>query len=291
MTIDISFNEIEEQKNDPRFNEQWTEGIFDVLDRIRVNCYELSEIHSYKYAYYKEIAKAYRIPIIVLSGINTFAAVGLDGALDPQHIGIITSLISLACGIITAVELYLNIQKKMENELISHKEYYKLSLEIYKTIKIEAHKRGVDGKTFLDDKFNAYEKLLQNSNDAKEYSVMKTDYLTPPLMEDISQQSETNDNHHRLLHYLKIPSIESFTAPQWHQMKKERAKRSEMRSQRRKTRNNNLVGIPENNSVSDDHSENVSIATQEDQFQVTAVIKDSKGNIIGKYDKEIVDNV
>lgn len=291
MTIDFSFNEIEKPKNDPRFNEQWTEGIFDVLDRIRVNCYELSEIHSYKYAYYKEIAKAYRIPIIVLSGINTFAAVGLDGALDPQYIGIITSLISLACGIITAVELYLNIQKRMENELISHKEYYKLSLEIYKTIKIEADKRGVDGKTFLDDKFNAYEKLLQNSNDAKEYSIMKTDYLTPPLMEDVTQQTDTDSHHHKLLHFLKIPSIESITSPQWHQMKKERAKRSEMRSHRHKSKYNNLVGIPENHSISDEHSENVSIATHEEQFPITAVIKDQKDNIIDKYTKEISEQV
>jgi len=290
MTIDTSLNEVDEPKEDLRFNEQWTEGIFDVLDRIRVNCYELSEIHSYKYAHYKEIAKAYRIPIIVLSGINTFAAVGLDGALDPQYVSIITSIISLACGIITAVELYLNIQKKMENELISHKDYYKLSLEIYKTIKIEAHKRGVDGKTFLDDKFNAYEKLLQNSNDAKEYSIMKTDYLTPPLMEDISQQAESNQQS-RLTHFLKIPSIESFTAPQWHQMKKERAKRSEMRSQRRKTKHIQLVGIPENHSESDDHSENVSVTTQDEQYPITAVIKDNKGNIIDKYNKEITENV
>ena len=138
MTVDISLNptNIQNEITDPRYNEQWTEGIFDVLDRIRVNCYELSEVHSYKYDYYKELAKAYRIPIIVLSGINTFAAVGLDGVMEPQHVSIITSLISLTCGIITAVELYLNVQKKMENELISHKDYYKLSLEIYKTFLI-----------------------------------------------------------------------------------------------------------------------------------------------------------
>ena len=274
MIIDSSSNLLNEQKQDLRFNEQWTEGIFDVLDRIRVNCYELSEIHSYKYAYYKEIAKAYRIPIIVLSGINTFAAVGLDGILTVQYISIITSLISLTCGIITAVELYLNIQKRMENELISHKDYYKLSLEIYKTIKIEAHKRGVDGKSFLDDKFNAYEKLLQNSNDAKEYSITKTDYLTPPLMEDIQQPNTNQEN--KVNNFLKFPSLESFTSPHWHQMKKERVKRSEMRShQRYKSRNGHLVGIPENDSENDEQSENVSLTTQEDDFPITAVIKEN----------------
>lgn len=286
MTIDSSSNVLNQQNQDLRFNEQWTEGIFDVLDRIRVNCYELSELHSYKYVYYKEIAKAYRIPIIVLSGINTFAAVGLDGILTVQYISIITSLISLTCGIITAVELYLNIQKRMENELISHKDYYKLSLEIYKTIKIEAHKRGVDGKSFLDEKFNAYEKLLQNSNDATEYSITKTDYLTPPLMDDIQQLNTNQEN--KVNHFLKFPSLESFTAHHWHQMKKERAKRSEMRShQRYKSRNGNLVGIPENYSENDEHSECISLTTQEDDFPITAVIKEKENNNINEINNKV----
>ena len=280
MSTDASYN-LPISIKDTRYNEQWTEGIFDVLDRIRVNCYELSEIHSYKYEYYKEVAKAYRIPIIVLSGINTFAAVGLNGALDPQHVGILTSLISLACGIITAVELYLNVQKKMENELISHKDYYKLSLEIYKTIKIEADKRGVDGKTFLDDKFNAYEKLLQNSNDAKEYSVMQTDYLTPPLMEDVKAQVD-NETSTKLSKYFKVPSFESITSPKWHQMKKERAKRSEMRSQRKNYPR--MVSIPESHSESYAQSDNASISTHGDiNDPITITIKDNKDNVLDKY--------
>lgn len=273
MNIDASLNI---SIKDTRYNEQWTEGIFDVLDRIRVNCYELSEIHSYKYEYYKEVAKAYRIPIIVLSGINTFAAVGLNDALDPQYVGILTSLISLACGIITAVELYLNVQKKMENELISHKDYYKLSLEIYKTIKIEADKRGVDGKTFLDDKFNAYEKLLQNSNDAKEYSVMQTDYLTPPLMEDVKAEVD-NENNRKPPNYFKVPSIESFTSPKWHQMKKERAKRCAMRS--RHKRHPPLVSIRETHSEGYAQSDSASISTQDDLTDpISITIKDQKDN-------------
>lgn len=283
MSTDASYN-LPISIKDTRYNEQWTEGIFDVLDRIRVNCYELSEIHSYKYEYYKEVAKAYRIPIIVLSGINTFAAVGLDGALDPHAVGIITSLISLACGIITAVELYLNVQKKMENELISHKDYYKLSLEIYKTIKIEADKRGVDGKTFLDDKFNAYEKLLQNSNDAKEYSVMQTDYLTPPLMEDVKAEVD-NETTTRLTRYFKVPSFEAITSPKWHQMKKERVKRCEMRSQRKNYPH--MVSIPENHSEGYAQSDTASISTHgEINEHIHVTIKDDKGNILDKYNRD-----
>ena len=271
MNIDLSHNIIK----DNRYNEQWTEGIFDVLDRIRVNCYELSEIHSYKYEYYKEFAKLFRIPIIILSGVNTFVAVGLDGTMKQQYVSIITSLISLSCGIITAIELYLNVQKKMENELLSHKEYYKLSLEIYKTIKIEADKRGMDGKTYLDDKFNSYEKLLQNSNDTKEYSVMQTDYLTPPLMEETKFQADHESNR-KVSNYFKVPSIESITSPKWHQMKKERIKRSELRSRSPNHKRSHLVSIPETHNEDYEHSENVSVSTHEElDDQITITIKDS----------------
>jgi hypothetical protein len=35
---------------------------------------------------------------------------------------------------LTSIELFLNIQKKMENDLMSHKDFYRLSIDIYKII-------------------------------------------------------------------------------------------------------------------------------------------------------------
>jgi hypothetical protein len=39
-----------------------------ILDKMRANCYELSEYHSYQYKFYKDKIIWFRVPIIVLSG-------------------------------------------------------------------------------------------------------------------------------------------------------------------------------------------------------------------------------
>jgi hypothetical protein len=155
-------DELKDKKtNDKR---EWTSKIEDILDRVRINCVNLSEYHSNKYYMYKSKLVYFRIPIIFLSGINTFASVGLQPFIGQGSISVITSIISLICGIITSVELFLNIQKKMEIELSSHKDYYRLSVEIFKVISLDRSKRTADGKAFLEEKFGEYEKLIQSSN-------------------------------------------------------------------------------------------------------------------------------
>jgi hypothetical protein len=73
-------------------------------------------------------------------------------------------ILSLICGVLTSIELFLNIQKKMENDLMSHKDFYSLSIDIYKIISLDRETRKVDGKTFLDQKFSEYEKLIESCN-------------------------------------------------------------------------------------------------------------------------------
>jgi hypothetical protein len=145
-------------------NYMWTTKMELILKIIRKEANVLSEYHNYKYDLYKSRLRYFRIPIIILSAINAFTAVGLQGYLAQELISIINAIVSLVCGIITSIELFLNVQKKMENELISHKDYYHLNLDIFKTITLEPDKRNIDGKSFLDDKFSEFQKLLQNSN-------------------------------------------------------------------------------------------------------------------------------
>lgn len=145
-------------------NYVWTTKMELILKIIRKEANILSEYHNYKYTLYKGRLRYFRIPIIILSAINAFTAVGLQGFLAQDLISITNAVVSLICGIITSIELFLNVQKKMESELNSHKDYYHLNLDIFKTITLEPHKRNVDGKSFLDDKFSEFQKLLQNSN-------------------------------------------------------------------------------------------------------------------------------
>jgi hypothetical protein len=171
-------------------NYGWTKRIEKVLDMVRINCAILSDHHSYKYQQYKKQLTYFRIPIIVFSAINAFAAIGLQPYMNQHSISTMNSAISLFCGILTSVELFLNIQKKMESELSSHKDYYILSVQIFKVISMERSQRKMDGRAFLDSKFSEYEKLIQNSNVSTSEST--NDIFSQPTLFLENHHSETN---------------------------------------------------------------------------------------------------
>jgi len=173
----------------------WTESIERILDKMRINCVNLSEYHMFKYRRYKRYLLFFRIPIIILSGANVFSAVGLQAYLSQPSISIINSIFSLVCGMITSIELFLNVQKKMETDLVSHKDYYRLSIDIYKVISLEKHIRKVDGKTFLDQKFSEYEKLIKSSNVFDSEYVFDTIATRVPIIPSITKFVSDSDRH------------------------------------------------------------------------------------------------
>ena len=142
----------------------WSDDIETVLENIRINCVLFSNHHKAKYFFYKSYLKYFRIPTIMLSGINSVISVGLSVYLKQQYVSNLTCLISLICGIITSLELYLSVQTSIENELLISKDFYLLSVTIQKTIRLERRNRGVSGKSFLDDQFSTYCKLIEQSN-------------------------------------------------------------------------------------------------------------------------------
>jgi hypothetical protein len=74
-------------------------------------------------------------------------------------------MLSLLSAIITSVEILLNLHKRMENELESHKSYYKLGFEIYNFIKLKPSERGsISPKEFLDTINKKYESLITSGN-------------------------------------------------------------------------------------------------------------------------------
>lgn len=174
----------------------WTESIERILDKMRINCVNLSEYHMFKYRRYKRYLMFFRIPIIVLSGANVFTSVGLQSYISQPSISIINSISSLICGIITSVELFLNIQKKMETDLVSHKDYYRLSIDIFKVISLERNIRKVDGKTFLDQKFSEYEKLIKSSNIFDGEYIFDTISSQFPIVPSITQFIDEKQKDH-----------------------------------------------------------------------------------------------
>ena len=52
----------------------------------------------------------------------------------------------------------------MEVELLAQREFYILSISIYKILQLDKENRNIDMKLFLEETFSQYQKLIENSN-------------------------------------------------------------------------------------------------------------------------------
>jgi hypothetical protein len=142
----------------------WSDSIEGVLDNIRTNCITLSKLHKQRYFELQSTLKYYRLPCIILNGANSIIAVGLQPYATQGAISLATSLIALTCGIIGSIELYFGIQKRLENDLISQRDYYLLSIDIFKTLSLDREIRPLPAKDFLEKSYNTYTKLIESSS-------------------------------------------------------------------------------------------------------------------------------
>jgi len=134
-----------------------------ILDKIRRNSIQLNYAHKTKYQKLRNKLVYFRLPTIVLSAINSVFSVGLSAYMEQQDVSVINCLISLVCGIIVSIELYLQIEKAMATEYDVSKSYYLLSIEIQKFLLTKRDNRTIDCLPFLDKSYNQYTKLFENS--------------------------------------------------------------------------------------------------------------------------------
>jgi hypothetical protein len=140
-----------------------SDDIETILDKIRRNSIQLNYAHKQKYQKLKNKLVYFRLPTIVLSAINSVFSVGLSAYMKQQDVSVINCLISLVCGIIVSIELYLQIEKAMATEYDVSKSYYLLSIEIQKFLLTKRDNRTIDCLPFLDKSYNQYTKLFENS--------------------------------------------------------------------------------------------------------------------------------
>lgn len=162
--------------------EEWSDDIEKILNDIRQNSVILSEFHNMKYFHLKSYLKYFRIPCIILSAFNSVFAVGLSSFMEQNLVSVINCIISLICGIIVSIELYMQIESSMREEVISCKNYYLLSVDIQKILLLERSNRQVKGKVFLDKCFTEYCKLYENSGLLKKQIKDSLTPLAPELI-------------------------------------------------------------------------------------------------------------
>jgi hypothetical protein len=159
--------ELAERKSDESSTESqngWSDDIEALLRDMEYNSGILSQIHKTNYLSLHEYIKYFKLPIIILSSVNSIFSVGLNAYLSQGLVSSINCLISLICGIISSIELYLGLQKKIENELLSYRDYYLLSVKINNCLKLKReHRTEPNGQLFLTDITNEYTGLFESS--------------------------------------------------------------------------------------------------------------------------------
>ena len=142
----------------------WSHDLEQRLEAIQDNSAQQAQISKQQYLDLMYIQKFFKIPVIVLSGINSVFAVGLNAYASQSAVSIINCLLAFVCATIGSIELYLNISKKIEVSLNSFQSFYLLSIKINNTLKLDReHRSELDGRKFLSDCLNEYEQLFSQN--------------------------------------------------------------------------------------------------------------------------------
>ena len=168
-----------------------------ILDKIRRNSIQLSWSHKQTYEKLKLKLYYFKLPTIVLSAINSVFSVGLSAYMKQQDVSVINCLISLVCGIIVSVELYLQLEKSLSIEYDVSKSYYLLGIEIQRFLLTKRENRTIDCQPFLDKSYNQYTKLFENSRLLKKsihdnLTDLQTDDKLPGITITPSQSAASN---------------------------------------------------------------------------------------------------
>lgn len=142
---------------------KWHDDEENILTVISKKAFDMSEFHKGNYLKLQDQLKYYKIPVIIISGINSVIAVGLSDYISQNVISVTNCVLALTCGIIGSIELYLKISENMNREYISGRDLYLLHIDIKKTLALEPQNRNVDGDVYLSSIYNKYIKTVSNA--------------------------------------------------------------------------------------------------------------------------------
>lgn len=156
-------------------NNNWTEEVNNILEKIRKNSIELSNRHRVNFYEYKGYSKYFDIPIIVVSVLSSSFSVGATSFLNQELVSVSTCGISMLVAILTSVKLYLQLDENIKKEFEMSKSFHTLALDLYMVLNLKTEQRNGDGLEFLNKKYSDYIKLIESSNLLRKH--LKKDFL------------------------------------------------------------------------------------------------------------------
>ena len=139
-------------------------GSDDLNDVIRLNSMKMYNKHKKKYLQLKKLVRYLNFTVIIFSFMTSIVSVGIQPYLEQKTISGITCLLGILCSIIGSLEMFFDITKQMENNLLASKEYYLLSDNIFKIKSFVKDNKLIKSIDLFQDSYNKYSKLIESSN-------------------------------------------------------------------------------------------------------------------------------
>ncbi len=134
----------------------WTKDQESICESVRQNCLYMSRENKKQYIKLKASLARYRLPVIILSAMNSVWSVGVSRYWDQHLISGVSCLISLIVGIISSIQLFYNIESKLEQTLLSQSQYYNLAISIYRQLSLDRKHRDSNGIEYLNEIYSKY---------------------------------------------------------------------------------------------------------------------------------------
>jgi len=172
----------------------WSQSVDSLLDKIRLNCIQLTNRHIQNHLYYKGASAYFEIPTIILSVFSGSFSVGSDSFINQESISFITCSISMVITILTSIKLYMKITENSSQEQGLAISFKTLALDIFKTLSLPNEDRGTDRLIYLNKIYNKYVNLVENSSILNQMNKQDNLLVIDPKMLNIDDGSSLSSN-------------------------------------------------------------------------------------------------
>ena len=178
----------------------WNENVMGILDKIRRNSYAMSEKHRKRFLEFSSMSKYFDLPVIVCSVFSSSFS-GLN-SVPVEKSTMITTSISMFIAVLTSIKLYLNLSSNINEEIGLSKDFYILSIDIFKVTQLNQDDRHIDPLEFVNGCYSRYIKLIEASSllrkNIKNDELVNIDikrYLSGSPSSSVTSDDSSNDSY------------------------------------------------------------------------------------------------
>ncbi len=142
--------------------DSWNPEAVSILNKIRINSITLSNKHRLMALNYQSLSKYFDIPVIVISTFSSSMS-GIS-LMQDSYKNQTALFLSMFITILTSIKLYLNITNNLNSEILLSREFYILSVDIYKTLNLRVEDRHTNAIEYLNESYGMYIKLCEKSS-------------------------------------------------------------------------------------------------------------------------------